>query len=263
MVWTMEHNLFNNSFDPGPVDSHLGQNVYPIWGITATEQSQYGFSGTAAFFADGGWYEGYFTSDDQDAGFIAGNPTSSTSGLKMQTAFRAAPKELASASANYCSLPIQLQDSVYNGTTFTKPAYQLQLCPGSGTNAGSSLTFIDISGNTYLQFSGQQVLAGSGASNAPNFSTPRNPSTGWYVSGGGTANTTVSGIDKLVVSNNAITATEPIIAPAVQVGSGVQWTTGVADPTGVCITGSLFSNSKGEAGHVFWVCVGGLWTDIK
>jgi hypothetical protein len=48
------------------------------------------------------------------------------------------------------------------------------------------------------------------------------------------------------------------------VGVGpANWETGTSDPTGTCQTGSLFSNTAGAAGHVFWVCVASGWVDIK
>jgi hypothetical protein len=40
---------------------------------------------------------------------------------------------------------------------------------------------------------------------------------------------------------------------------GVTWGSGSNDPSGGCTTGSLFSNTAGAAGHVFWVCEGGGW----
>ncbi len=40
---------------------------------------------------------------------------------------------------------------------------------------------------------------------------------------------------------------------------GVTWGSGSNDPSGSCTTGSLFSNTAGAAGHVFWVCEGGRW----
>jgi hypothetical protein len=43
----------------------------------------------------------------------------------------------------------------------------------------------------------------------------------------------------------------------------VTWRAGTSDPTGNCQTGSLFSNTKGAPGHVFWVCVANVWADVK
>lgn len=53
---------------------------------------------------------------------------------------------------------------------------------------------------------------------------------------------------------------------SVNIGAGgkvVSWKTGTSDPSGTCQTGSLFSNTVGDSGHVFWVCVASAWVDIK
>lgn len=52
--------------------------------------------------------------------------------------------------------------------------------------------------------------------------------------------------------------------PTVTLGtSGPTWTTGTSDPSGICKTGSIYSNSAGGSGHVFWTCVGSAWVDVK
>jgi hypothetical protein len=202
-VWTMEHNLFNNSFDPGPIRQFIGQNVQPVWGTTTTQQGL--FPGSAAFFGDGQWYTGFFTPDNVDAGFVAGNPQSSTHPLNMQVAFRASPTQLATSTANYCSLPFQFQDAIFNGSISSPENYQINVCPSQATGH-NVLQFQDNTGNIYVSIHANQVLSGSGSSTSPSFSTPGNPETGFYVDSGGVAQVTVNGSNKLSVSSSGVSA---------------------------------------------------------
>lgn len=43
---------------------------------------------------------------------------------------------------------------------------------------------------------------------------------------------------------------------------GAFWWCGVADPSGSCQNGDLFTNTSGAAGHIYWGCKAGTWADI-
>lgn len=48
-------------------------------------------------------------------------------------------------------------------------------------------------------------------------------------------------------------------ARSISLGGGITWTRGAAAPTGSCLTGSLYSNTRGGVNNTLYVCAAGAW----
>jgi hypothetical protein len=250
-AWSFEFNMVNNAWDPGAIDVNLGNNVLPFWGATSTQQGN--FPGSAAFFNTGKWYTGLFVQDALDAGIIIGNPTVASGLQAMQFGIRFAPKNLANASANFCSQPLQFQTSVYNGSTFTKPSMTLQTCANSGVNAHSYFSYVSSLASAELT-DGMQWIVPDGSAATPAYSTAGDATGGLYRNSAlGTESIASGGVDIADFGSGGINLHRATSAPSF-VASGTHFTAsgcaavafGSAGPT----SGSLQIRSGGACSIV-------------
>jgi hypothetical protein len=200
-VWSLEANLHNYSFDPGPIRFFLGQNVQPHWGITSTQQGD--FPSTAAFFADGGWYTGLFIPDVLDRAIIIGNPANSTP-LKMAESIHIGPQALASASTNFCSIPMTMTSSFYSGSSHNERAIAMRSCIDTVGTPTEMMQILDNGGKVRARFLSDQILVNPSLPSAPNIATVGNRNSGFYVSADGSAGISVNGSNKLNVESSGI-----------------------------------------------------------
>lgn len=200
-VWSLEANLHNYSFDPGPIRFFLGQNVQPHWGITSTQQGD--FPSTAAFFADGGWYTGLFIPDVLDRAIIIGNPANSTP-LTMAESIHIGSQALASASTNFCSIPMTMTSSFFSGSTHNERVIALRNCIDTVGTPTEMMQILDNGGKVRARFLADQILVNPSLPSAPNIATGENRNTGVYISADATVGVSVNGTNKLNVASTGI-----------------------------------------------------------
>lgn len=200
-VWSLEANLHNYSYDPGPIRFFLGQNVSPHWGVTSTQQGV--FPSSAAFFADGGWYTGLYVPDVLDRAIIVGNPADSKP-LRMTESIHIGPQALASSSNNFCSIPMTMTSSFYSGSDHAERSVMIRNCVDTHGTPTEMLQIVDHEGKARVRFLGDQVLLNPSSPNAPSIALDENRKTGFYVSSNGLAGVSVDGTPQVTVSHEGL-----------------------------------------------------------
>jgi len=246
--WALEVNAFNNSHDPTVPTPISAQNNQPYHGITSTQLGLFPLS--EGFFADGQFYDGFLSAGGIHADFVCGYPLQGQTYTLSDICTEARPYNVAVAGANFPSKKMKFTSSVWNGSTFTEPAFYWRSIPTSPTavNSPVEMELIDPSGNIYYKFLGNQTLAGSGSPSKPNFSGQNCPTCGFYVNASGFPAITVNGTETMSWGSVSTTSIKPMTMPAAQItnsvtaGAGMQHMRGAVGCTTAAEAGAVCSS---------------------
>lgn len=125
---------------------------------------------------------------------------------------------------------------------------------GTQVNIGNRLLL----GSNQLTTAALTIYGASGSENAQkirighsptvDYSIYRNQSNGWL---------TFKGTQGGIYVGYSFDA--PVEAKSISLGGGVTWTKGIVVPQGACTTGSLYTNTRGQASNTLYVCAAGVW----